>query len=57
MSKGSDHIGGLNELPQVFPTKVAAAKFTLVLTVMTCAIITPAFQVSVIDVRVKAFAS
>lgn len=44
-------------LPQVLPAKVAAAEFALVLAVMACAIVTAAFQVTVIDMRVKAFAS
>lgn len=44
-------------LPQVLPAKVAAAEFALVLAVMARAVIPTAFQVAVIDVRVKAFAS
>ena len=45
------------QLPQVLPAKVAAAEFALVLAVMARTIITPAFRVAVIDVRVKPFTS
>lgn len=43
--------------PQILPTKVSAAEFALVLSVMPRAIVATAFWIAVIHVCVKSFAS
>ena len=54
---GGQTKGRVSRLPQILPAKVAAAEFTLILTVVAGAIIAPAFRVAVIDTRIKPFSS